>query len=100
MVSTTLSPMLYLDDWDLIDRDHSSSLSIAIGALKASTPSLPIVGGARAKDIPSSVSKGTPDFCNVYVISKGKMSSTRAVSRPPLNVSPLRNLILSGQQQT
>ncbi|KAK2990899.1 hypothetical protein RJ640_011668 [Escallonia rubra] len=40
-------PMLYLDDWDLIDWDHSSSLSVAIRALKASTLSLPIVGGAR-----------------------------------------------------
>ncbi|KAK2986982.1 hypothetical protein RJ640_024880 [Escallonia rubra] len=169
------SKMLYLDDWDLIDWDHSSSLSVAIGALKASTLSLPIVGGARlkrsssvnrtsgrfwelkrsssvkgmnavlghcssleklsvkrlrgsndgggaaelispgarfvsagglkaqqlhlpqfkAKDIPGSVSKGTPDFCIVYVISKGKISSTRAASRPPPNVSPLRNQILS-----
>ncbi|KAK2986972.1 hypothetical protein RJ640_024870 [Escallonia rubra] len=52
-------------------------------------------GRFKAKDIPGSVSKGAPDFCTVYVISKGKISSTRAASRPPPNVSPLRNQILS-----
>ncbi|PSS17297.1 QWRF motif-containing protein [Actinidia chinensis var. chinensis] len=40
--------MLYLDDWDLIDRDHSSSLSGIVEALEASTLRLPVVGGARA----------------------------------------------------
>lgn len=40
--------MLYLDDWDLIDWDHSNSLSGAIEALESSTLRLPIVGGARA----------------------------------------------------
>ncbi|KAK2978775.1 hypothetical protein RJ640_008738 [Escallonia rubra] len=39
--------MLYLDDWDPIEQDHSSSLSVVVGALKASTLSLPIVGGTR-----------------------------------------------------
>ncbi|XP_059636417.1 QWRF motif-containing protein 2-like isoform X1 [Cornus florida] len=40
--------MLYLDSWNLIDRDHSSSLTGAIKALEASTLRLPVVGGARA----------------------------------------------------
>ncbi|KAF5942938.1 hypothetical protein HYC85_020580 [Camellia sinensis] len=40
--------ILYLDDWDLIDWDHSNSLSGAIEALESSTLRLPIVGGARA----------------------------------------------------
>lgn len=39
--------MAYLEDWSLLDREHSSSLSGAIEALKASTLRLPIVGGAR-----------------------------------------------------
>lgn len=39
--------MLYLDDWDLMDRDHSSSLSGATEALEASTVRLPVGGGAR-----------------------------------------------------
>ncbi|XP_019091443.1 PREDICTED: U-box domain-containing protein 35-like [Camelina sativa] len=33
-------------------------------------------------DLPASVSKAAPDFCNVYVISKGKISSVRNASRP------------------
>ncbi|KAG5387062.1 hypothetical protein IGI04_038532, partial [Brassica rapa subsp. trilocularis] len=33
-------------------------------------------------DLPTSVSKAAPDFCNVYVISKGKVSSLRSSSRP------------------
>ncbi|KAI3468440.1 hypothetical protein Pfo_025103 [Paulownia fortunei] len=49
----------------------------------------------KAKDIPGSVLKGAPDFCTVYVIHKGKISSTRAASRPaPSILSPLRNQIL------
>ena len=39
--------MLYLDDWHLIDRDHSSSLPGIIEALEASTLRLPVGGGAR-----------------------------------------------------
>lgn len=37
----------YLEEWSLLDRDHSSSLSGAIEALKASTLRLPVVGGAK-----------------------------------------------------
>ncbi|KAK3029807.1 hypothetical protein RJ639_038249, partial [Escallonia herrerae] len=48
LYSALKGQMLHLDDWDLIDRDHYSSLSGATGALEASTLRLPIVGGARA----------------------------------------------------
>ncbi|KAF2615208.1 hypothetical protein F2Q70_00013680 [Brassica cretica] len=37
-------PMGYLEEWSLLDRDHTSSLSGATQALKASTLRLPIVG--------------------------------------------------------
>ncbi|KAL5988176.1 hypothetical protein ACLOJK_035939 [Asimina triloba] len=40
--------MSYLDEWSHLDTDHSSSLSEAIEALKASTLRLPVTGGARA----------------------------------------------------
>ncbi|KAG7590655.1 Protein kinase-like domain superfamily [Arabidopsis suecica] len=33
-------------------------------------------------DLPTTVSKSAPDFCNVYVISKGKIASVRNASRP------------------
>ncbi|KZV31705.1 U-box domain-containing protein 35-like [Dorcoceras hygrometricum] len=49
----------------------------------------------KAKDIPGNVLKGVPDFCTVYIIHKGKISSTRAASRPgPSILNPLRNQIL------
>ncbi|XP_022720880.1 U-box domain-containing protein 35-like [Durio zibethinus] len=40
-------------------------------------------------DIPSSVSKASPDFCTVYVISKGKVSSLRNASCSAPFSSPL-----------
>ncbi|KAL8101805.1 U-box domain-containing protein 52-like isoform X2 [Apium graveolens] len=54
----------------------------------------------KAKDIPGSVSKGVPDFCTVYLISKGKISSTRAASRAAPVSSPLRDQILSQHPST
>ncbi|XP_042038117.1 U-box domain-containing protein 35-like isoform X2 [Salvia splendens] len=47
----------------------------------------------KGKDIPGSILKNAPDFCTVYIIHKGKISSTRAASRPPPS-SQLRNQIL------
>ncbi|KAL6982995.1 hypothetical protein U1Q18_016390 [Sarracenia purpurea var. burkii] len=41
--------MVILDDWDLSERDHSSSLSGATEALEACTLRLPVGGGARAE---------------------------------------------------
>ncbi|KAG0488946.1 hypothetical protein HPP92_007533 [Vanilla planifolia] len=40
--------MIYLEEWSLLDREHSSSLLGSTEALKASIIRLPIVGGARA----------------------------------------------------
>ncbi|GJN00698.1 hypothetical protein PR202_ga17895 [Eleusine coracana subsp. coracana] len=59
-------------------------------------------GGFRFKaDIPTTISKGAPDFCTVYIINKGnKVSSTRNAIRAAPRVSPLRSLILQSQQQT
>ncbi|XP_031374060.1 U-box domain-containing protein 35-like [Punica granatum] len=36
----------------------------------------------KTVDTPSSVMKSAPDFCNVYVIGKGKVASARTASRP------------------
>ncbi|XP_019058540.1 PREDICTED: U-box domain-containing protein 35 isoform X2 [Tarenaya hassleriana] len=43
----------------------------------------------KMSDTPSSVSKGAPDFCTVYVISKGKVSSLRHASRLAPYASPI-----------
>ncbi|KAJ4844512.1 hypothetical protein Tsubulata_006354 [Turnera subulata] len=40
-------------------------------------------------DVPSSVSKLAPDFCNVYIISKGKISTMRKAIRQAPFTSPL-----------
>ncbi|KAG9449324.1 hypothetical protein H6P81_009289 [Aristolochia fimbriata] len=47
----------------------------------------------KATDVPTSVSKGAPEFCTVYVISKGKISSVRSATRPAPAMSPLRTQI-------
>ncbi|KAJ4957677.1 hypothetical protein NE237_024788 [Protea cynaroides] len=47
----------------------------------------------KTTNIPTSVSKGAPDFCTVYVISKGKIASVRSASRPAPTISLLRNQI-------
>ncbi|XP_016549421.1 U-box domain-containing protein 52-like isoform X2 [Capsicum annuum] len=49
----------------------------------------------KAKDIPGGMLKGAPDFCTVHIISKsGKISSTRAASRPAPFVHPLRHQLM------
>ncbi|XP_042494592.1 QWRF motif-containing protein 2-like [Macadamia integrifolia] len=48
LTSILKGQMTYLEEWALLDRDHSSSVSGAIEALKASTLRLPVVGGAKA----------------------------------------------------
>ncbi|KAL0322398.1 UNVERIFIED_CONTAM: Vacuolar protein sorting-associated protein 53 A [Sesamum calycinum] len=51
-------------------------------------------------DVPNSVSKGSPDFCTVYVISKTKISSVRNASRLAPFTSPLLTQIQQTQEQT
>ncbi|CAL1352930.1 unnamed protein product [Linum trigynum] len=46
----------------------------------------------KTTDIPGTVSKGAPDFCTVYVISKTKIQSARSASRPAPQISPFRNV--------
>ncbi|XAR57669.1 Non-specific serine/threonine protein kinase, partial [Bertholletia excelsa] len=49
----------------------------------------------RSADIPGSISKGVPNFCTVYVISKGKISFQRSATRSAPATSPLRDQILN-----
>ncbi|KAL5538649.1 hypothetical protein UlMin_043608 [Ulmus minor] len=51
-----------------------------------------IVRRFKTTDVPSSVSKGAPDFCTVYVIAKGKISSVRSASAAlPVSRTPIRH---------
>lgn len=49
--------MDYLDHWAELQTDHSTSLSGAIEALRASTLRLPVTGGAKVSPFTSSLSK-------------------------------------------
>ncbi|KAK4356052.1 hypothetical protein RND71_025023 [Anisodus tanguticus] len=53
----------------------------------------------KVTDIPSTVSKGAPDFCTVYVISKSKISSVKNASRPAPMASPLYKQIQQLEDQ-
>ncbi|KAI3977871.1 hypothetical protein MKX01_036711 [Papaver californicum] len=63
---------------------HSSIANLVVGASSK--------GGFfkrfRSTDVANNVSKGAPDFCTVYIISKGKMSSLRSASRPAPALPP------------
>ncbi|CAB79841.1 putative protein [Arabidopsis thaliana] len=41
-------------------------------------------------DIPGAITKTAPDFCTVYAITKGKLSTKKTASRAAPSVSPLR----------
>ncbi|XP_076946915.1 U-box domain-containing protein 34-like [Bidens hawaiensis] len=43
----------------------------------------------KTSDVPTHVMKAAPDFCTIYVISKGKISSAKKCLRPAPFVSPL-----------
>lgn len=49
----------------------------------------------RSTDTSSSISKGVPDFCTVFIISKGKVSSMRNAARPPPTGALIRAQIQS-----
>ncbi|KAJ4964120.1 hypothetical protein NE237_024059 [Protea cynaroides] len=66
---------------------HSAIENLVIGASTRNA----FLRRFKSTDIPASISKGAPDFCTVYVISKGKITSVRSASRPAPTISPLRN---------
>ncbi|GAV59746.1 Pkinase domain-containing protein/Usp domain-containing protein [Cephalotus follicularis] len=49
----------------------------------------------KAADIPSSVTRGSPDFCTVYVIGKGKIVSVKSASAPEPKKTPFHNQMQS-----
>ncbi|KAK6158633.1 hypothetical protein DH2020_005947 [Rehmannia glutinosa] len=84
-----------LDDTDVAKAINEFVKQSAIDVLVLGATVRGSIFRFKAKDIPGSVLKGAPDFCTIYVIHKGKISSTRAASRPaPSILSPLRNQIM------
>ncbi|KAG6431590.1 hypothetical protein SASPL_109669 [Salvia splendens] len=56
-----------------------------------SSPKNGFVRRFKTVDIPGNVTKMVPDFCTVYVISKGKVASCRSPSIPPQRERSLHN---------
>ncbi|KAF2319278.1 hypothetical protein GH714_014383 [Hevea brasiliensis] len=70
--------------------DYAASHIIETLILGATTRGGLIVRKFKTTDVPSIVSKAAPDFCTVYVINKGKVSSVRSASAPPPPKPPLQ----------
>ncbi|XP_050212132.1 U-box domain-containing protein 35-like isoform X2 [Mercurialis annua] len=72
--------------------DYASANLIETLILGTPTRGGIIVRKFKTTDVPSTVSKTAPEFCNVYVINKGKVSSLRNATAPvpakPANPSP------------
>ncbi|KAF3446069.1 hypothetical protein FNV43_RR11248 [Rhamnella rubrinervis] len=54
----------------------------------------------KGYDVPSSLVKTVPDFCSVYVVSKGKLMTARTAQRPVLNsVTPPKQIPSHGSEE-
>ncbi|KAI0518885.1 hypothetical protein KFK09_006322 [Dendrobium nobile] len=85
-----------LEDTDVAKAIVEFVSQAAIEKLVVGTPSKGgFIRRFKSADVASHVSKGAPDFCTVYVISKGKLLSTRNAVRPAPVMSPLRAQIQS-----
>ncbi|XP_048232229.1 U-box domain-containing protein 52-like [Ricinus communis] len=64
---------------DYISKNFLGSIAVGASTRNAFTRKF------KNQDVPSSLIKSTPDFCSVYVISKGKIASVRTAQRPANN---------------
>ncbi|KAK8595828.1 hypothetical protein V6N12_064337 [Hibiscus sabdariffa] len=87
---------IILEDTDIAKAlvDYVSSASIEVMVL-----GVPTKGGFvrrfRSAELTTTVSKAAPDYCTVYVIGKGKISSVRSATTPP---PPLARLNMPAAQ--
>ncbi|XVE98907.1 hypothetical protein REPUB_Repub03eG0149100 [Reevesia pubescens] len=86
---------IILEDTDIAKAliDYVSASSIETLVLGASSKS-GLVRRFRTAEVTTNVSKGAPDYCTVYVIGKGKISSVRSASGPPLTRLSSRSQLL------
>ncbi|KAJ0985201.1 hypothetical protein J5N97_003557 [Dioscorea zingiberensis] len=84
-----------LEDTDVAKAIVEFAAHAALEKLVIGTPSKSgFVRRFKSSDKASSICKGAPDFCSVYVISKGKVSSVKNAIRAAPAISPLRTQIL------
>nr|AAV64214.1 stk [Zea mays] len=88
---------------DVVLDEHDVAKSIIEFSAQAAVEKLVLGATTRGgfvrfkADIPTTISKGAPDFCSVYIVNKGKVSSQRNSTRAAPRVSPLRSQIQSSQ---
>ncbi|PIN13223.1 Serine/threonine protein kinase [Handroanthus impetiginosus] len=78
---------------DYINSHHTTN--IVLGASSRS----PITRKFWTHDVPTMINKAAPDFCNVYVIAKGKTQSGRPAARHAGNSTP-PGLPVKGDRRT
>ncbi|XP_020536636.1 U-box domain-containing protein 52 isoform X2 [Jatropha curcas] len=64
---------------DYISKHYIGSIAVGASTRNALTRKF------KNQDVPTSLVKSAPDFCSVYVISKGKIVSARTAQRPAAN---------------
>ncbi|XP_008782816.2 U-box domain-containing protein 35-like [Phoenix dactylifera] len=79
-----------LEDTDIAKAIIEFVSNAAIEKLVVGAPSKSGFVRFRTTDVATNISKGAPDFCTVYIISKGKVSSMRNAVRSAPAVSPYR----------
>ncbi|KAI3986392.1 hypothetical protein MKX01_002237 [Papaver californicum] len=62
---------------------HSGIDTLVLGAASRNS----FLRTFKHTDVPTVVTKSAPDFCTVYVISKGKVSSVKTASRPAPSIA-------------
>jgi len=86
---------IILEDTDIARAIIEFVTQAAVEKLVVGAPSKSGFVRFRTTDMATNISKGAPDFCTVYIISKGKVSSTRNAVRPAPAISLLRSQIQS-----
>lgn len=98
-----MSVALQINCKDVVLDEHDVAKSIIEFSAQAAVEKLVLGATTRGgfvrfkADIPTTISKGAPDFCSVYIVNKGKVSSQRNSTRAAPRVSPLRSQIQSSQ---
>jgi len=78
-----------LDDTDVskavLDYVNNNLVTNLVLGSSSKSPFARSLKFTKSHDVASSVLKSTPEFCSVYVISKGKVHSSRTAQRPITN---------------
>ncbi|KAJ6883947.1 hypothetical protein NC652_031038 [Populus alba x Populus x berolinensis] len=100
----TRSPTVHCLDVALESTDIAKAITeyVSHAAIETVVLGTPSRSGFMRKfkaDVPSTVSRGAPDFCTVYGVSKGKVYTMRNASRPAPFASTLLDQIQNQQNQ-